>query len=295
MRFRSPWQRRVAAPSVPLAPDPIVPGAGPDFLCIGAQKAGTTWLYEQLASHPDFWMPPRKELHYLNERGHAPIKTRLRRRDERDTRFLEKFEMLGRLSWLDLEGYGQLFAAKGSLLSGDITPAYCMLPDEIIHMVMRQFPKLKVVFFARDPVERAWSQLSLGVQTGGLAPFDETQSREVLRQIRHPLVLMRSYPSMIAERWRRRVPTEQFRVFFFDDLRNDPIGLHRTIVTFLGGDPEKSNSQLRPEQSRGVTEEKLHLTDEVRAHLARFFADELKACATSLGGAARGWPLRYGL
>ncbi len=295
MRFRLPLPRRVAQLSAPALSDPIVPGAGPDFLCVGAQKAGTTWLYEQLASHPDFWMPPRKELHYLNERGHAPIKTRLRHRDGRDTRFLEKFRKLGERAWLDLEGYGQLFAAKGSLLSGDITPAYCMLPDEIIHMVMRQFPKLKVIFFARDPVERAWSQLSLGVRTGGLAPFDATQSKEVLRQIRHPLVLMRSYPSMIAERWRRRVPQEQFRVFFFDDLRTDPVGLHRRIVTFLGGDPEKTNGQMRPEQARAVTEVKLQLTDEVQAHLAKFFADELKACAASLGGAAQRWPLRYDL
>jgi hypothetical protein len=32
----------------------------PDFLCVGAQKAGTSWLYQQLAEHPDFWMPPLK-------------------------------------------------------------------------------------------------------------------------------------------------------------------------------------------------------------------------------------------
>lgn len=295
MKLRWPWQNRGAQTSAPACPDPIVPGAGPDFLCIGAQKAGTTWLYEQLASHPDFWMPPRKELHYLTSRGHASVKARLRHRDERDTRFMEKLERLGRQPWLDLEGYGQLFTAKGSLLSGDITPAYSMLPGEIIHLVMQQFPKLKVLFLARDPVERAWSQLWLGVRTGGLAPFDANQPSEVLRQIRHPLVLMRSYPSMIAERWRRRLPVEQFRVFFFDDLRSDPIGLHRSIVTFLGADPKKSNARSRPGQARTATEGKPPLTDEVRAQLAGFFAEELKACAANLGGAARDWPLRYGL
>ena len=39
---------------------------GPDFICIGAQKAGTTWLYENLNGHPDVWMPPVKEFHYFN-------------------------------------------------------------------------------------------------------------------------------------------------------------------------------------------------------------------------------------
>ena len=40
--------------------------ARPDFLCVGAQKAGTSWLYRQVEAHSDFWMPPMKELHYLD-------------------------------------------------------------------------------------------------------------------------------------------------------------------------------------------------------------------------------------
>ena len=39
---------------------------GPDFICIGLQKAGSRWLYEQLREHPDFWMPPIKELRFFN-------------------------------------------------------------------------------------------------------------------------------------------------------------------------------------------------------------------------------------
>ena len=39
---------------------------GPTFICIGAQKAGTTWLYENLSRHPDVVMPPMKEIHYFD-------------------------------------------------------------------------------------------------------------------------------------------------------------------------------------------------------------------------------------
>jgi hypothetical protein len=39
---------------------------GPDFIGIGQQKAGTGWLYHQLSNHPDFWMPPVKELHFFD-------------------------------------------------------------------------------------------------------------------------------------------------------------------------------------------------------------------------------------
>lgn len=39
----------------------------PDWLfCIGAQKAGTTWLYDYLLSHPQVHVPPVKEMHYFN-------------------------------------------------------------------------------------------------------------------------------------------------------------------------------------------------------------------------------------
>src|SRR5947207_7719211 len=40
---------------------------GPDFICVRMPKAGTGWLYYQLAAHSDFWMPPVKEIVYLNQ------------------------------------------------------------------------------------------------------------------------------------------------------------------------------------------------------------------------------------
>lgn len=47
------------------------------FLSVGAMKAGTTWLYEQLKDHPEIYFTPRKEIHYLantvgieNQTGH---------------------------------------------------------------------------------------------------------------------------------------------------------------------------------------------------------------------------------
>ena len=47
--------------------------AYPDFIGIGAQKAGTTWLSHNLQRHPEIWMPGIKELHYFNERINGSI------------------------------------------------------------------------------------------------------------------------------------------------------------------------------------------------------------------------------
>ena len=63
----------------------------PDFIGIGAQKAGTTWLHRNLQAHPGIWMPKEKELHYFDEkitqeggllgrlRGDSPADKRWRR------------------------------------------------------------------------------------------------------------------------------------------------------------------------------------------------------------------------
>lgn len=76
--------------------------APPDFIGIGAPKAGTTWLYYQLKDHPDLWLPPVKELHYFNwprfpRLGKALVKKTLHGRHVRTAlaRGLQK----GQLTW----------------------------------------------------------------------------------------------------------------------------------------------------------------------------------------------------
>jgi len=49
-------------------PRAVATARWPDFLVIGAQKAGTTWLHGNLLYHPEVWVPPIKELNYLNHR-----------------------------------------------------------------------------------------------------------------------------------------------------------------------------------------------------------------------------------
>jgi hypothetical protein len=285
---------------------------GPDFLCVGAQKAGTGWLYEQLRDHHDFWMPPVKELHYfdriaasadLPQRSVAYARkneeridiARLRARDDRDRHFLEQFAKLWQPAAADIEIYVQLFEAKGGLISGDITPGYSILLETTIAKIASTLPKTNVIFLARDPVERAWSQLSMYLRRGLIESFAPDNLEQITQHLRRPEVMARSYPSEIVQRWRRHVNPDRFRVYFFDDLKRSPVHLRATIISFLGGDPSKASGDLPPEFNAKAEKHKLPLTDSVRAHLAKFFQDELKACAAELGGSALEWPTRYGL
>lgn len=286
---------------------------GPDFICIGAQKAGTGWLYEQLHHHPDFWMPPLKELHYFDRlassdtaaaRRSLPLArketdririARERAVNERDRDFLNRFEQLSGRKSFDLERYADLFKPKGELVAGDITPGYSTLEEPVIQNIVARFPALKVIFIARDPVERAWSQISMYVRRRLIEPFEPDDLERISEHLKRPEIQARSYPSEIVRRWRRQVASDLFRIYFFDDLQADAVQLRRSIIEFLRGDPEKPSGRLPANFNAKATKQKLPLTPAARAHLAQFFENELRSCAVELAGPARNWPVHYNL
>ena len=132
----------------------------------------------------------------------------------------------------------------------------------------------------------------MGVRLGMISRFDATDAEEVIRNLLNPGVLTRSHPSKAIARWKRYIHPEYFRVYFFDDLQRDPAELRRSILFFLGGDPDKPSGRLKPDANNDTGRDKLRLTAKVRARMAQFFEQELKACASQLGGAAKNWPTR---
>ena len=123
----------------------------PDFVGIGAQKAGTTWLGHNLQLHPEIWMPGIKELHYFNERindpknpisrlyakitGEGTVNRRWRRqvrsRLQRHRNRFSREEFLWDLKYYagaPGDGwYASLFEPGRGKVKGEITPAYSTL------------------------------------------------------------------------------------------------------------------------------------------------------------------------
>ncbi|MFL5992247.1 MAG: hypothetical protein ACJ73W_09685, partial [Rubrobacteraceae bacterium] len=65
----------------------------PEYIGIGAQKAGTTWLHRNLQAHPGIWMPREKELHYFDEKieQHGWVFSRLVGKRPVDKRWRRQF------------------------------------------------------------------------------------------------------------------------------------------------------------------------------------------------------------
>lgn len=286
---------------------------GPDFICVGMPKAGTGWLFDQLQYHPDFWIPPCKEIFYLDREfprlGNAlrlleiarqsprRLKRRLAKRrpwDERDHWFLEYAESISGQA-MDLGRYAALFERKGGLISGDITPHYSALPDEIVAQVGRHLPETRVLLLVRDPIDRAWSQISMSSRSG---KFDQTllgepdKFRSFLVGAKH--IAEVSLATEIASRWARCAPRIAFRHVFFDDIATRPELARREILVFLGADPEKPSGEIPPDHNRKSKFSKLPLPDAIRRVMAEHFEEELRDAAALFGGHARTWLANYG-
>jgi hypothetical protein len=243
-------------------------------------------------------MPIIKELHYFDRlfdwppliklqeqvaAGAAPRdlkgKNRFRAPDAGDLAFIAASVRL-RGAPIDLAGYGALFPCDG-MLSGDVTPAYGGLESELVADLARSFPRLKLLFLWRDPVDRAWSQLNMMIRQGRLEDLDPGDPAAILAWLDQPEVASRSYPSQIWRKWADRFGS-RLHVTALDDIAHRPGKARRRILKFLGADPQLG-AGLDPGQNRKAGAARLALTAPVRAALETRFSAEREACLRLLG------------
>lgn len=219
----------------------------PDFLCIGTQKAGTTWLDKNLRRHPQLWLPPVKEMHYFNElytKGSRKWTARYRKEKGASafTRYIKReppetwdYRFLARAADIAAgpisdKWYGRIFAlAPKDRLCGEITPDYCTLRPEGIEHLLRLSPQAKIVLSARDPIDRSWSHLRMMVRGPAAVGMDDVEKFAAGADIYQRA----DYPSMISK-WRKYVPEDRFLVVFMDDIEKAPQDLLKTVCNFLG-------------------------------------------------------------
>ena len=215
----------------------------PSFLVIGAQKAGTTWLYERLRVHPEIWMPYQKELHYFDEKAatpHLTLKSRLRGRRPVDIRWRRQLRraVKGRqigsspseLRWwadyflrdTDDEWYLRRFAPAGRGVTGDITPGYALVDEATVEHARELVPDAKIIYFLRHPVERAWSNAVMQLQLGSRPGVGDNELR---RHFESRGSTSRTAYLETLDRWSARFSPDRFFVGFFEDIVLRPVEL----------------------------------------------------------------------
>jgi hypothetical protein len=187
------------------------------FLVAGAQKAGTTALFDYLAEMPAVELPAIKEAHFFD--------------DEQ------------RVDWQapDYAPYHALFADPARLW-GEATPIYCYWPNAL-ERIRTYNPAIKLILLFRDPVERAWSHWKMEYARGaetrpfawsireGRARLFEAEPWGFHREFSY--VERGFYGAQLAAAV-ERFPRGQLLVLRAEDLRADPAATIGAVRAFLG-------------------------------------------------------------
>lgn len=279
----------------------------PDFIGIGAQKSGTTWLHRNLRAHPQVRMPQQKEVHYfdrkVNER--ANILTRLVGRREADLRWRRQVR---NRAWINLvkepslrnlirdfnyyvrpytdEWYASIFEPAGGKVTGEITPAYSVLGREKVAHVHSIMPDTKIIFMMRNPIERVWSQAVMSFDTVEKGSAIFASEEELFKKVERNSSWSLTNYLQTLENWNSFYPEEQIFVSFLEDIHFYPEKLLTKLYDFLEVDPHFDPS---------LTGKKVHsrstdrMPTSIAVHLAKRYREEIERLSERFGGYASWW------
>ena len=242
-------------------------GSGPDFIGVGVQKCGTTWLGKRLAEHPQIYFD-KKEISFFSNHFH--------------------------------KGYGWYhdhFKNKGDRIAGEFSINYFITPrpdsPRIEHYprwsfqswfkhliwkyppardeIKKQYPNIKVIAMFRNPAERAWSHYWMWHERRMkrnkarlIVPFEQFFNDDG-RWVK----LTGNYGSLLKY-WREAFP--EMGVFLYDDLVADPDAFLASAYRFLGVDHSFKGKVGNRENERKYQS----MPDDVRRMVLEFYRPEIE-------------------
>jgi hypothetical protein len=239
----------------------------PDFLIIGAQKAGTTALYAYLRWHPGITGPSFKEVSFFDR--HYP-------RGERWYR-------------------AHLPARPGSQLVGEASPSYLfhpLAPERVAALI----PRARLIAILRNPVDRAFShyqhEVSLGRESlsfeEALDREEERMRGELERMVREPSYFSHAWWNYTyasrglyaeqLERWFAVFSREQLLVLISEEMLDDPGETYARVLDFLGAGRHELSSYPRI-----FSRDYNAMAGPMRRRLEDFFAEPNRRLAALLG------------
>ena len=203
----------------------------PNFLIIGAAKAGTTSLYHYIGAHPQAFMTAKKELSF----------------------FCEEFKWGLGLEWYEsqFEGAGDAAAVGEASPRYSVYPLYKRVPERIASVL----PGVRLIYLVREPIDRMLSAYLDNMIHG----LDDRPVEEALTS--DPFYLSSSSYGLQLEQYLAHCRREQILVVRSDDLRRDRQAALGRVFHFLGIDPGWRGE---------VTDMEFLTTSQRRAPLPRF-------------------------
>jgi len=203
--------------------------SGPDFVGIGVQKSGTTWLGEMLAQHPEILFVPQKEVSFFTRYYHRGYPWYERHFRDKGDRCAGEISVNYAYSPRPAMTFKEFYPKWNPRRKLFFWRRYPSARDEL----SLRYPSVKIFAIFRNPADRAWSHYwfwrnrkeRIGKRT---VPFERMFAADG-RWIR----LQGEYADLL-EYWRVSFPS--MALYRFESIEEDPAGLIRDIYRYLGVD-----------------------------------------------------------
>ncbi len=198
----------------------------PNFLIIGAQKSGTTALYNYLSQHPDIVLPYKKEIHYFD------------------------YNFSKSIFW-----YRAHFPRlKAGQITAEASPYYLFHPLAPAR-VKKVLPAVKLIVVLRSPSQRTyshyWHEVRKGFEKLSFAEAIEKEAErlageeEKIKKEKNYYSFAHHHYSYLArgvyikqiKRWRKFFSPQQILILGYTDLLNNPPAILDQVFSFLNLKP----------------------------------------------------------
>ncbi len=210
----------------------------PNFLVVGAGRAGTTGLVEGLRTHPRVFVTSPKEPHYFGLHD-----TRVQFQGPGDDATINRVAMTDRASYLTLYADTDGFLARGD---GSVSTLY--YAGHAVPEILDMNPQMRLVVMLREPVDRAYSSY-LYMRGRGFEPCDrfsdalddEERRRELNWHHLWHYTAMSRYADGLS-RLQNSVGRDRVGVWFYDDLQARYAAVVSEVLRFLDVPPDDAEA-----------------------------------------------------
>lgn len=280
-----------------------------DFIGIGAQKSGTTWLQSNLRKTNGFDVPPIKELHYFDRSVYYPspnelseklvmkrilsqgylkkafltILKQIKKRNYKLVKFYIKWYFFNYTdSW-----YISLFKDFNGI-TGEISPSYSILDKSDIERMFRLAPNAKLILILRNPIHRAWSHYRWKLKNNKNITLENSTNEFIKQFIESDEQILRSDYLRTINEYSKVFPKGQILICFYDAIEERPQDLLNDIISFI------TDNKKEPLDTSAITKivnksPEFDCPEEIEEYLKEKYLEQISVLSNRYGGYFNRW------
>jgi len=282
-------------------PDKEVKCIIPDFLILGPQRTGTTWLSENLRYHPQVFISYPKEIYFLsrlnyNAKSFYVEKFLFSIGNHKLFSMLKSFIQLVYIKLFyeqfykknDIRVYSKYFKVSifqifqktirfkkvyRPTIRGEATATNMVIDEEVVREITQINPDLKCIVIVRDPVERAWSHAKKDLVRNQAKKYDDIPFYQFVEFFEGDFQINCGSYCRNIDKWSKYLKPGNLLVLSFNEISANPNKLVERVLEFLNVESELSYFGNKLNTKINVTN-KMNIPEEYKKILDKLFEKE---------------------